>query len=160
MANQKGKAIFDLDEAIEAGTPLGISKTSNYRVVSGHHVPDKWKIRGDFEAVGQDLWAAGRDQKIQTTKGSQRASSASKSMVGDKQNWSRMEQAHRRGFEAGAKNPVAGSSNQRSVQKEMAGSRASVNERTRTDGQVKSKNSYGEYPSFGKYADLYARTKR
>ncbi|MGA4583932.1 hypothetical protein ACK6TD_19340 [Enterobacter hormaechei] len=160
MANQKGKAIFNLDEAIEAGTPLGISKTSNYQVVSGHHVPDKWKIRSDFEAVGRDLWAVGRDQKMQATKGSPRASSASKPMVGDKQNWSRMEQAHRRGVEAGSKNSVSGSSNQRNVQKEMVGSRVSVNERARTDGQVKSKNSYAEYPPYGKYADLYARTKR
>lgn len=157
MANQKGKPFFDLDEAIEAGTPLGISKTSNYRVVTGHGVSDKWAIRKDFEAVGQDLRAGHRNLVTHDIKGSIRSSSDSKTIAGDRQNFSQMERAHRRGFEEGVRGR---SSDHRSVQNDIAGSRRSVNERTKPDGQLKSKNSFGEYTPFGKYADLYARTKR
>lgn len=167
MSTRKEK-YFDLDEAIEAGTPLGISKTSDYSVVIQYGTSDTHKIRGDFDSVAKDMRGSckahvehlrpqrtppqGHWKQVWSGKGDEN------SFRGDNRKTGVVnERAQKQGRDAALlpRTSVAGKVAAR-VAKAVT---QTMNEKGSNNGQVRSREAAGDY-AFSKYAELYSRTKR
>ncbi|HCT3324819.1 TPA: hypothetical protein OTT44_003212 [Enterobacter cloacae] len=167
MSTRKEK-YFDLDEAIEAGTPLGISKTSDYSVVIHYNTSDSYKIRGDFESIAKDMRGSCkahvehlRPQRVPPQgewKPVRPGDGYEKSSRGDNRKAGSVnERAQKQGRDAALipRTSVAGKVAAR-VAKAVT---QTMNEKGSNNGQVRSREAAGDY-AFNKYAELYSRTKR
>ncbi|MCU6339177.1 hypothetical protein KW823_21855 [Enterobacter quasiroggenkampii] len=167
MSTRKDR-YFDLDEAIEAGTPLGISKSSDYSVVIPSNTSDVKKIRGDFDSVAKDMRGSCktyvehlRPQRV-PPKGEWKpvrpGDGYEKSSHGDNRKTGVInERAQKQGRDA-ASAPHMSSALKVAARVAKAVTQT-MNEKGSNNGQVRSREAAGDY-AFNKYAELYTRTKR
>ncbi|HHA1306237.1 TPA: hypothetical protein ACOEHI_003839 [Enterobacter kobei] len=167
MSTRKEK-YFDLDEAIEAGTPLGISKTGNYAEIAGHNIPDSVKIRGDFNSVAQDMRRRSetqrcivehlRPQEQYPGDGEWKRSRSSSGFERPAATVKVNEKAQQLGFGAGLKDGIPGRVSIAASLKKST-SKQTNNDKGSDNGHVRGRENSGDY-AFSKYAELYQRTKR